>query len=114
MLRISIWLRAAVVFASPRFRNTVGPTIVASAPMIAITTIISISVKPAAVAFRCELSNVGLRGTEHLLDGRNACFNLQPSILLQSHMTRLIGQLLQHAVGRGGCDRRTQFRRNDQ
>src|SRR5881397_3774196 len=63
---------AAVTFASPTLRNTIGPTRLASTAITVMTTSISISVKPLV-----------FRDTQDLLDRRNSCLCLDPPVLEQ-------------------------------
>src|SRR6266568_3775429 len=94
----SIWARAAELFASPTWLNTMGATSPARIAMTVMTTRSSIRVKPTerrkdgrgmnapfSSPFRPSVvpSPLVVSNTQHLLDRRDPRLDLRPSVLAQ-------------------------------
>src|SRR5690348_714946 len=86
--RISIWLLAAAVFASPTLRKMFGATTATSVAMIASTTSSSSRVKP-----RRGASALGGNDTQDLLDSGQPDAHLLPGIVPQRMPTCTLGQI---------------------
>src|SRR5205085_2770371 len=94
---------AAVTFASPTLRKTIGPTRLASTAITEITTSISISVKPLV-----------FRDTQDFLDRRNSRLCLDPPVLEQGAHPVPAREFPQLPRGVGLGDALLQFLRDDE